>query len=399
MTDPMINPRDVALHYERFRVSDPARLLLTGHSHQAWPDVALDAVQRAWLDAAEHVDDKWSLAFAQSQAVRAGYARLLSESLCDADYSLAPSTHDLLVRWLSALPYRARPRLVTTSAEFHTIRRQLTRLQEEGVEVVVVPAYPAADVGARLAAATDDRAAAVLTSAVFFDSAQIAGGLDVAAAACARHGAALLVDVYHALNVMPFPVAALGLQGAFVIGGGYKYCQLGEGCCFLRAPKGCGLRPVFTGWFADFGALSAPDAHAQVGYALGGARFEGATYDPTSHYRAAAVFDFFTGHDLTPARLRALYQHQLRHMADAFDALDADPDLIRRDVSTPISALGGFLTVHTPRAADLHAALKVAGVLTDYRGPRLRLGPAPYLTDDQLAEAIRRLGVVASTLR
>ena len=29
---------------------------------------------------------------------------------------------------------------------------------------------------------------------------------------------------------------------AFVVGGGYKYCQLGEGNAFLRFPPGCELR-------------------------------------------------------------------------------------------------------------------------------------------------------------
>jgi hypothetical protein len=57
--------------------------------------------------------------------------------------ALAESTHELLVRWLSALPLRERPRLVTTDGEFHTIRRQLDRLAEEGIEVVRVPAADA----------------------------------------------------------------------------------------------------------------------------------------------------------------------------------------------------------------------------------------------------------------
>ena len=54
----------LAAHYSRFRVAD--RILLTGHSHQAWPDVAFEAQQRAWLDAAEFVDDKWTMAEAQA---------------------------------------------------------------------------------------------------------------------------------------------------------------------------------------------------------------------------------------------------------------------------------------------------------------------------------------------
>jgi len=31
------SPNPIAHHYARFRVAD--RLLLTGHSHQAWPDI------------------------------------------------------------------------------------------------------------------------------------------------------------------------------------------------------------------------------------------------------------------------------------------------------------------------------------------------------------------------
>src|SRR5262249_1570 len=66
----------LAHHYSRFRVSE--RLLLTGHSHQAWPDVAFEAQQRAWLDAAEFVDDKWSAAAAQAEKVRQHWKLLLN---------------------------------------------------------------------------------------------------------------------------------------------------------------------------------------------------------------------------------------------------------------------------------------------------------------------------------
>ena len=117
----------LARHYSRFRVSE--RVLLTGHSHQAWPDVALAAQQQAWLDAAEFVDDKWARAGEQAAAVRAGFARLLG---CRAEQiALGQNTHELVTRWLSALPLRQRPRLVSTDGEFHSLRRQLDRLAEE----------------------------------------------------------------------------------------------------------------------------------------------------------------------------------------------------------------------------------------------------------------------------
>ncbi len=87
------------------------------------------------------------------------------------------------------------------------------------------------------------------------------------------------------------------------MGGGYKYCQLGEGNCFLRIPQGTDLRPVVTGWFSEFTALADRQRPDRVAYGEGGDRFAGATYDPTSHYRAAAVFDFFREQGLTPALL------------------------------------------------------------------------------------------------
>ena len=140
---------------------------------------------------------------------------------------------------------------------------------------------------------------------MLYQTAEIVPGLDVLPSACATHGATLLVDAYHHLNVVPFDVRASGLEQAFITGGGYKYCQLGEGNCFLRIPAGCRLRPVLTGWFGEFAAREQAAGGRGVEYGAGAARFAGATYDPTSHYRAAAVFAFHADQGLTPERLRA----------------------------------------------------------------------------------------------
>ncbi|HMG19201.1 MAG TPA: hypothetical protein VK573_10785, partial [Gemmatimonadales bacterium] len=244
----MINPEELAKHYSRFRVTE--RILLTGHSHQAWPDVAFEAQQQAWLDAAEYVDDVWEKAFEKAAEVRRGFARLLDDS--PDRIALAPNTHELVVRFLSALPLRKRPKLITTDGEFHTIRRQLDRLAEEGSEVVKVAAVPAATLAERLAQVVDDRTAAVLVSAVLYTNAHIVSNLRAVLAACQRVGAELLVDAYHALNAVPFSLKKEGLENAYVVGGGYKYCQLGGGNAFLRMPADCALRPVVTGWFSEF---------------------------------------------------------------------------------------------------------------------------------------------------
>src|SRR5919199_2531095 len=130
---------ELAQHYSRFRVGE--RVLLTGHSHQAWPDVSFDAQQRAWLDAAELVDDKWERAAEQAAHVQAGFRRLLNDR--EGDIALGQNTHELVTRLLSALPLDKRSKLVTTDGEFHTIRRQLDRLGEEGLDIIKVPARPA----------------------------------------------------------------------------------------------------------------------------------------------------------------------------------------------------------------------------------------------------------------
>ena len=386
------SPNALAPHYRLARVSE--RLLLTGHSHQAWPDVAEAAAAAAVRDALDALDEKWERAFAKADRVRAGYRTLLHDP--GAELALGVNTHELVLRFLSALDLRRRPRLVTTDGEFHTLRRQLGRLGEEGIDVEWVPSRPAATLSERLCAACDDRTAAVLVSAVLFETAEVVPGLGEVAATAERRGAELLVDAYHALGVVPFPLDALGLTDAWVVGGGYKYLQLGEGNCFLRVRgHSDALRPVITGWFAEFDALA--DAHDpdRIAYGGGASRFAGSTYDPTSHYRAAAVLDFFAHHGLDDELLRRSYQHQLGVLAEAIDGLGLSPSLVRRDHAGPLDELGGFLALVSPAAAHLQRELAGRGVLTDSRGPYLRLGPAPYLSDDQLRAAVTELGSAA----
>ncbi len=388
------NPSPLAAAYRRFRVAE--RLLLTGHSHQAWPDVAREGLLQAFDDAAGEVDEKWARAFERADLVRAGFRRLLDDP--GGHIALAASSHDALVRFLSALPLRQRPALLTTDGEFHSLRRQLARLAEEGVEVTRVPALPAATLVERMIhnlQTRADRTAAVMLSTVLFSRGHLVPGLTALQEACDAAGVALLLDAYHHLGVVPFSVARERLHNAFITGGGYKYCQLGEGNCFLRFPAGSSLRPVVTGWFAEFQLLPSAQAGGAVAYPEGPDRFAGATYDPSSHYRAAAVFDFSARQGLEVPLLRQVSQHQVGRLAAGFDALTLDPAVIRRDPSVALSDLGGFLALETPRAADLLAGLRARGVLADARGDLLRLGPAPYLCDDQLDAALQALAEAA----
>src|SRR3989475_12874687 len=95
----MIDPEKLAKHYTRFRVTE--RILLNGHSHQAWPDVAFEAQQQAWLDAAELVDDVWDRAFEKANDVRRGFGGLLGDS--PQRSALASNADRLVLSFFSAV--------------------------------------------------------------------------------------------------------------------------------------------------------------------------------------------------------------------------------------------------------------------------------------------------------
>src|SRR5207249_9525233 len=137
---------------------------------------------------------------------------------------------------------------------------------------------------------------------------------------------------------------------------------------FLRVPASCALRPVITGWLSEFALLPSAPVGGQVPYGAGPDRFDGATYDPTSHYRGAAVFEFLERHDLTPTLLREVSQHQIRLLAQLFDELDVDPAVLSRDPSVPIENLGGLPALRPPPAEAPRRPLRHDGAATGSPG-------------------------------
>lgn len=381
----MLDPQRLRPHYQEFLRE--GRVLLTGHSHQAWPDVARLGLLESFRDAALLVDEKWEIAMEVADEVRLAVAGRIGAK--PDEIALGASTHELCARFLSALDLRRRPHIVTTSGEFHSLHRQLARLAEEGVEVTFVPAEPVDELADRLAAAISERTAALMVSTVLFETSAIVPSLAVAVEAAQRHGAEVLLDAYHAFCALPFTVSHYGADPIFVTGGGYKYAQWGEGCCWLRVPSATSLRPVYTGWFSDFEHLSEAREGARVTYGARPAdRFAGSTYDPVSHYRARAVIEFFDVLlEASLEDLRALSLHQTQRILDGLDGFVVRTP--REDASR-----GGFVAIQIPNAAEVVRALKARGVHTDARGDILRLGPAPYVTDGEIDAALAALHAI-----
>ncbi len=383
----MIDPNTLRPHYSAF-LGTP-RILLTGHSHQAWPDVARAGQDESFVDAALHVDDKWDRVFAVQDELRAYIAERIGAQ--PRELAFASNTHELVTRFLSALDLRRRPHLVTTSGEFHSMDRQLRRLAEEGIAITWIDPAPVATLAERLADAVRPTTAAVLVSSVLFETSSIVPGLPALAERARAAGAQFLVDAYHAWHVVPFTLADVG--NAFVVAGGYKYAQWGEGTCYLRVPPNTGLRPVYTGWYAGFADLDAARVPGRtVTYPADGAEaFAGSTFDPASSYRAVAVTRFMCAQGLDLAALRALSVRQTTRLVEGIDRLGLA-------LATPraAEARGGFVAIEHPRASAIADALRAEGIFTDARGTRLRLGPAPYVTDDELDRGLAVTATLAA---
>lgn len=385
-SSPPTSPEALRGEFSRFLAED--RILLTGHSHQAWPDAARDAQAAVFDDAAVLVDDKWGAIFDKQAGVG---RRILNRMALGEDDAIAfgESTHQLVFRLLSCLRWSERPRVVTTAGEFHSLYRQLRRLEEEGVEVTYVPSWPREGLADRLIDAIDSKTALVAASAVLFEDACIVDGLGAVMDRAVEVGAIPLVDAYHAFNVASVDWGA-ARDRLYVTSGGYKYAGFGNGLCWLRLPDDCDLRPVYTGWFADFESLADPRDGAPVRYASGGMRFAGATFDASALYRAEAALDLWDRHGLDLAALVARYQRQTARIIEQLDA-EANPF----EVVSPRQSerRGGFVSLRHPSAGTICQRLRDEGVWVDSRGDLLRLGPAPYITDDEIDRG------VAATLR
>ena len=364
-------------HFSRFLDADPSRLHAAAHSHHPWPDVTFVAQQQAWADAARLHDDKWDVVFGEVlPQMQRHIARRLN--LPDpATIAVAPNTHELVARVVSALPSPAS--VLTTDAEFHSFSRQVARWEEAGRVIVErVASAPLSTFVERLRdAVTRGGHDLVFFSQVLFDSGYVIEDLASVIAAVPDDDTTILVDGYHAFMAVPVDLSAVA-DRIFYTAGGYKYAMAGEGACFLHCPPGRIPRPVNTGWLAGFGELVMGPGET-VGYPTDGARFLGATFDPTAMYRFNAVQEWLDDENMDVAAIH-------HHVVARQDELLA---MLGTQLPAPsANPRGHFLSFQLPDAGHVYRRLHVAGVITDFRGDRLRIGLGLYHD----AGDIKRLG-------
>ncbi|QJR80488.1 aminotransferase class V-fold PLP-dependent enzyme [Alteromonas pelagimontana] len=367
--------------YSRFLKANAGKQHYSCHSHYYWPDVTRDAMCEYWDDSARWVDDKWQFFF---ETVVPEVQQTISDILQSRkpeQIVFAPNTHELLFRILSALDWRQPQKILSTDSEFHSFHRQVQRLTEwETIELTSVPTLPFASFIDRfIEQIKQQQPDVVFVSQVFFNSGFAIGDLEAIVNAVTNPDTIIIIDGYHGFMAVPTNLSRIA-DRIFYLAGGYKYAQAGEGACFCHVPPNCQLRPLYTGWFAEFGELDKARDDV-VSYAANGMRFAGATMDFSALYRMRAVFQLFKANHITVDTIQRHVQSVqaafLKKLNDINHPFINSSTLMVKDAAER----GHFLTFSLPdeaSAAQLAAALAHEGIQTDYRGDRLRFGFSLY---------------------
>ncbi len=364
-------------HYRTFFESIGDSLHVAAHSHHPWPDVTRAAHVQYWDDSARLTNRKWQdKIFGEVVPDAQGHVARVLDLPDPKLIAFAPNTHEFVARLYACLDWSRPPRVLTTASEFHSFNRQTRRLEETGrLTVTRVPVDPYATFGERFRHALGRQHDLVFLSHVFYDSGFVVVGLEELLSRAASE-AIVAIDGYHAFMAIPVDLARLGAR-IFYLAGGYKYAQAGEGACFMSIPADCELRPLYTGWFADFGALRGSGADA-VGYGEGAMRFWGSTFDPSGIYRFNAVCAWLRRLGITPREIHAhVTALQRRFLAGLSSA-----NLARLPAAalTPPAGQprGNFLAFDLDDAEEVERALGAHRVLIDRRGRRVRFGFGVY---------------------
>lgn len=373
--------------YQRFLAANQGKQHYACHSHYYWPDVTREAMCQYWDDSARYVDDKWQVFFSD---LVPSLQQSISATLHTEDPQnivFASNTHELVYRILSCFDLAKPLTILSTDSEFHSFHRQANRLAEQdNVSLFSEPSMPFETFTERfIAQIRATQPDLVFVSQVFFNSGYVVEDLEAIVDAVDNPDTLIVIDGYHGFMARPTDLSRIQSR-VFYLAGGYKYAQAGEGVCFAHIPPGCTLRPAYTGWYAEFGALDKP-RDGQVQYSQNGMRFAGATMDFTALYRLRAVFALLADNQLNVATINEHVMAMQRVFLDKLAAtghplLNADTLV----VSDP-QQRGHFLTFQLPdakRTAALAAWLREQGIYTDYRGDRIRFGLALYHTAESI---------------
>ena len=365
--------------------ADPARLHFAAHSHHLWPDASFEGQVQCWEDAAALADNKWDKVMGEIWPEAQGEVATELGSADSSAIVFASNTHDFLIRLTAACPRRegAPLRVLTSDGEFHSARRQMARWAEGGeIQLSKVSAEPFDDFSDRfLSQARCGDPDLIMVSQVLFNSSRLFELVRELAELARPEGPWVVVDGYHAFMEIEAPIDPAIASSIFYLGGGYKYAMAGEGMGFMHCPPGFGERPPVTGWYAEFGELTAPPG-SQVGYTRDAMRFMGATFDPSALYRFNAIRRMLRDNGITTGRVAARVAGLQAQLLDSVRGTAlGEAELLNPPDGKPHAR---FLAFRDSRAQRWCAELMGRGCFTDVRGDVLRIGFGLYHDEEDV---------------
>ena len=309
--------------------------------------------------------------------LRQGYAAVIGAAAEEIALHASISTATAVLA--SALDYKARPRVVTTSLDFPTVAYQWLAKRPLGIELEIVESPDGISVPLdAFARAIDDRTALVATSHVYFTSGAIQDIKAVAELAHAR-GALCYVDAYQSVGQVPVDVRTLGVD--FLTAGGLKWLLGGPGIVFLYARRDLAerLRPTTTGWFAH--ARQFAFEPRAIDWQPDARRFEQGT--PALAAIAAQLGGLeFLAEVGWPRIFPAV-----RELTGDLVALAVERGL-RPKVAPDPEARSAFVMIPAADPPSQVRRLAQQGIIADARPGHVRLSPFFYNVPDDYAKAI-----------
>ncbi|MFA5584106.1 MAG: aminotransferase class V-fold PLP-dependent enzyme, partial [Bacteriovoracaceae bacterium] len=389
---------DLRKYYSRFLDGHGDNIHLAAHSHHFWPDVSREGHMEYWDDCAKSSDQKWDKIFSEIIPYAQNKIADILNLKDPQQIVFAPNTHELTSRLLSTFLGTKNLSVLTTDSEFHSWKRQITRLEElDGVNVSWLSTKNLLnDRSAFLASIIEELKKApdlFFISQVFFDSGLALSTAELESLLPHLHQrTTMVIDGYHGFAAIPTDLSSLEGK-VFYLAGGYKYAQAGEGAAFMVIPQK-NLRPAYTGWFAQFANLS-QTTDQLVGYSQDFMSFMGSTQDMSGLYRFRSVWQLFDTLDLD---IKTIHNHvkalQKKFLSELNDKLVTKFDLTL--IWNESFEHGHFLTYlasSEEKASEVEKELKEKGVLIDRRANRLRFGFGLYHTEKTLVDLEKRLNV------
>lgn len=404
---------DLRHEHQRYLNAHPERIYFDQHSLAVRSDAVAAAPELVIEHEIDRMGDKWG----------------------DIMGSLIPATQEQLARWhhtphangfflvgntqrviegaFHCFDVREGVHIVTTDSEFDSAARQIAAFEQKfppkltpesrdrlvpGVTVDRISSEPFESLRQRLVDAVRKvpTNTLVVFSSTFYNSGYVVQDAnEIATEICkANPNAIVVIDDYHSGGVVPLNYDGLPSR-CLRTGGMYKYHSAGEGAGYIYVPPGFPFSPSTTGWMAG-GVHFESGGGYNLTYPEGGARFAGATFDPTVWARTAASFSMRERNAITPESSAAHFLALKRYMLAHLEYGGPVGTLRKEDIllaDTPERS-GGFLVLHLAdeaKANALVAGLRALDIWSDQRRGNVRLGFGVTTSLDDIDRAFARM--------